>query len=273
MYSKFVTEIASHKTRIDESSFYAHKLHFDYGDDLPQLLHKLLADESGSQEVEDAQWVILTVVHLQLRPLLRLGRNEAHDVLNRHRSIIKAICQPRLMTSEWLVMINDIGHEDLTHYFANFTNLTVEHNDNIYDELEAFSAESREVLASCGLKRIAQGYTFEFINFAAIVALNSGTESPLFEDFMSEAKRNPLHFYGAMAQAIGKDCRNGYTVRASRAAGIIWQQIDSELGGGVSASMLKEQLACTYRNANVPPHVFAADRTFREELLEMDLGL
>lgn len=273
MYRKFVTEVARHKTRIDESSFYAHKLHFDYGDDLPELLHRLLADESGDQEVEDAQWVILTVVHLQLRPLLRLGRKETHDVLNRHRSIIKAICQPRLMTSEWLVMVNDIGHEDLTLYFASFTNLTVEHNDNIYDELEGFSAASREVLASFGLKRIAQGYTFEFINFAALVALNSGTESPLFEAFMSEAKRKPLHFYGAMAQAIGKDCSNGSTVRASRAAGIIWKQIDIEFSGGVSAPMLKEKLTCTFRNANVPPHVFAADQTFREELLGIDLGI
>lgn len=273
MYQAYLNELA--RAHYSEYQAKAHQgVRQRYAGDLANLFRMLLDDKSDAPYVEIAKNLVTADFHLYTHQLKELGSQEAQRLYEQNEALIKGRCRPNFVDPYWLVSLHELGLHKLLTHLSEFCETRTLYDSGIFEELAELPVAARRKLARVGMETIHQGYTHEFLNFAAGVALETGVTGAQFRRFMAVGMdKTRDHFARALILAIASQHATLPPAQTRYAVDSVWKFTQKEGDPKGFEPAFKAELTTFFRELAVPVHVFAHTAGEKDRLLGQDLGL
>lgn len=273
MYQQYISEMV--KARHSEyPTKEHHRIRQLFAGDLAYLFKMALDDASNDPCVEIAKGLITADFQLYTPQLTQLGPQEAARLYAEHEASIKGHCRPNFVDPGWLVDLNALGIDKLVLHLAEYCYLSANYDGGTFEDLADLPIGPRRKLARLGMEAIHQGYTFEFLNFAASVALETGVTGSQFKRFMAVGMgKTHDHFARALIKAIAAQYSMLPASQIRYAVDSVWKFTRSDSAPKGFDSAFKAELTAFFRKLDVPVSVFARSAKDKDDLLGQDLGL
>jgi len=273
MYQAYLDEL-SQAHHSEQPTKAHHGVRQRFAGDLANLFRMALDDKSGDPRAEIARHRIAADFQLYTSQLTALGPEDASRLVRENESLIKSLCKPNFVDPYWLVSLHDLGLPELVTYLADFCELRSNHDSGLFDDIQAISISARRKLARAGMETIHQGYTYEFLDFAAAVALEAGVAGAQFRRFMSVGMdKTRDHFARALIKAIATQHASLPEAQVKYAVDSVWKFTEDKSSPTGFESAFKAELTSFFRAQDVPARVYAHSPVERDRLIGMDLGL
>lgn len=273
MYQQYLSELvqAHHSEYLTKEH---HRIRQLFAGDLANLFKMALDDVSDDPCVEIAKKVITADFQLYTHQLTQLGPQEAGRLYAVHETAIMGQCRPNFVVPGWLVDLNNLGLDKLVLHLAEFCLLSANYDGSTFEDLADLPIGPRRKLARLGMEAIHQGYTFEFLDFAADVALETGVTGSQFKRFMAVGMdKTRDHFARALIKAIAAKHSTLPTAQIRYAVDSVWKFTKNDSAPRGFDSAFKAELTAFFRELDVPVSVFAHSAKEKDDLLGQDLGL
>lgn len=273
MYQEYLSELAqAHHSEYPTKEH--HRIRQLFSSDLANLFKMVLDDASGDPRAEIAKKVITADFQLYTRQLTQLGPQEAARLYAEHDAAIKGQCRPNFVDPGWLVDLNNLGVNKLVLHLSEFCLLSTNYDKGAFEDLAALPVGPRRKLARLGMEAIHQGYTFEFLDFAADVALETGVTGSQFKRYMAVGMdKTRDHFARALIKAIAAQHSTLPAPQIRYAVDSVWKFTKNDSAPKGFDSAFKAELTAFFRELDVPVSVFAHSAKEKDNLLGQDLGL
>lgn len=274
MYQSFVNNLSSLLHCGNETPMAHYQVRMAHSAHLTQYVKTLLEDDSRLAQVIDARMMVIQDIQLYTGELQAMGADNALRLLDRHEGSIFANCKPRYIDPQWLLNLNELGASRLVNYLANFCELRTIHDSGVFEDIAHLPDVAKKKLFSLGMKSIHQGYTFEFLDFAATMALESGVISSQMKRFMAAGRsKSRDHFARALIRAVAANHEKLSPPHLALAVGRVWNLTEEAGASDEAKKTFKAELTCYFLELGVPISVIAKKSKDRDQIFSQDLGL
>lgn len=273
MYQAYLSELAQAHCSENPTKTH-HGVRQRFAADLANLFRMVLDDKSDAPYVAVAQKTVAADFQLYTHQLTELGSAESQRLFSQHKAAIRGLCKPNFVDPYWLVALNDLDIPELVTHLAEHCQLRTVYDSGLFEDLESLPVGPRRKLARVGMSEINQGYTLNFLEFAAGVALETGVTGTQFKRYLAVGmNKDRNHFARALIKAIAVQHEGLKPTQVKYAVDTVWKFTRSLNSPKDFEPAFKAELTSFFRELDVPVSVFAHSSAEKDRLLGQDLGL